>query len=408
MARPIQRRRPANLPFDKPMPQLEVDEPLYWNPPKGLDLTSRLSRVPKEFCVDIKNVMLDDGSLRSRYGTELFGGVTSQEVMAVVGFVAPSGKGYITRMTTTEIQRWDGVNWTTVDNPFHGGLTDYFSFTSFGNQLIIANGVDKLYYIDFSTGMKGVIEESFPARHITSFNGRIVASYTVEGDQKPYRIRWSVKNDSFDWTSAGGTDLSGEGAGFEDLFATPGGSVDTAHGVYPISDDTALIVRENSVWQMSVTGNVIVPHRFTRVFAELGTRARRSVAMIPGGIVYVTRDNVVAVSTSDIKRIGEPVKHAIIDSITDYDAVVGKYDPKRLEYRLAIGDAVWRYNFRDQGWTKDVYPFQIRDMTTMEIFKLGLPIDSLPTLGAHIDDLPLTIDELVGVGEVDGFFFVGH
>lgn len=410
MAKPISTKRPAPLPFDKDIPQIQVDEPVYFSPPKGLDTTSRLSRVSKEFCADIKNLILDDGTLRSRHGVQLHSGVFSGDIMSIVAFIAPNGKGYLIRTTTTSLQRWNGISWDTVAaDVFHGGLSDYFSFTSFGFQLIIANGIDKLYYYDLFTSAHGYIDESFPAKHITSFNGRVVASFTTEGERKPYRIRWSVKNDSFDWTSAGGTDLTGEGAGFEDLFATPGGSeVDTAHGVYPLSDDTALIIREDSVWQMSVTGNLLVPHRFTRVFAEMGTRARRSIAMIPGGVIYVTRDNVVAISTSEIRRIGDRVRNSIIDSITDWDAVVGKYDAKRMEYRLAVGNTVWRYSFREDGWTKDVYPFNIRDMNTVEIFKSGLPIDQLPTVGATIDDLPGVIDDLVRNLSITGFFFVGY
>lgn len=397
MAKPIAERGALLGKIESDIPGVQVQEQPYWAPPAGLDLTSRLSRVDTKFCRDVQNMMLDDGTLRSRYGCQLLGPVGT-DIMAIVGFVAPDGVGYLVRVTLTDLQQWDGSAWTTVAaGVFTGGETDYFSFANFGTKLLMVNGVNKVFFYDSSNGSSGFLDESVPAHHITVFNNRIVLSNTVEGSRFPYRIRWSVKNDSDDWT--------GDGSGFEDMFGAPGGIVDETHGVFPISDETALIVRASSVWMMGVTGNLLAPHRFSRLFKDIGTDTRRAIAEVPGGVVFPTRENIIFLSTSDIKKIGERVKHGIIDSVQAPGDPIGKYDFIRNEYRLAILDTVWRYNFNDQGWTKDVYPFDIRDMARVEVDRFGLPIDSLV---GTIDGLGATaIDDLIGVGSVQGWFFVG-
>lgn len=397
MPKSIVQRQPW---IDKPPPQdprVQVDEQWFWTQPRGLDLTNRLSRVDIQYCRNIENVMFDDSSLRSRWGTEPFGPV-SQDVMAIVSFVTPTGDGFLLRTTTTALERWASNVWVSVSGSVFTGTTDdHFSFTNFGTQLLIANGVDKLYFFDIESGTQGFIDESVPSKHVTMFNGRVVLSHTIEGSPKPYRVRWSVKNNSLDWTS--------DGSGYEDLFAAPGGVVDSAHGVYPVTDDTALIVRATSVWSMTITGNLLAPHRFTRLWAEIGTRAPRSIATIPGGIIMLSRENVVVLTLNDVRKIGDLVRHDIINSITNYNDVVGIYDYVRNEYRLAVGSTVWRFRFNEQGWTKDTYPFSIRDMARVEIDQFGLTIDELVgTIDAQVG----TIDELVVPGDtVEGLFFVG-
>ncbi len=397
MAKPIAGRKPDFMPIDRQIPMIKVDEVPFWAPPRGLQLTQRLSRVPKEFAAAIKNMVLDDGVLRSRFGTVAFGASTT-DLMAVAGFITPSQVGYLLRVTKTGIDLWDGSAWASLaTSVFTGSTADYFSFTAWGNEVLLCNGVNKIYRYNPETGQKGFLAESYAAKHITTFGGRVVATAVVDGSFLGYRIRWSVKNDNEDWT--------GDGSGFEDLFAAPGGRIDAAHGCFPISDDTALIIRENSIWQMSLTGIVTAPFRFSRILSEMGTRARRSIAEVPGGYAMVSKDNVVIVGAGEFRPIGDPVRAVLIPSITDPDAVVGEYDHQRSEYRLANGTDVWRYSFRDQGWTRDLYPVQIRDMNRVAFTKLGRTIDSLT---GNINALAGTIDGLVTTVAIDGFFMATH
>lgn len=376
---------------------LKVDEPEFWSPPGGLSLTPRLARIPNTHSADISNLMLDDRVLRSRLGTSAFG-PASTNVMAIVGFSNPAQVGTLLRYTTTGLDYWNGLSWVSVDaNVFSGGLNSYFEFTNWGDEILATNGVNKVYRYNPSTGQKGFIDQSFVGRHIATFGGRVILTSVFDGSFKAYRIRWSVKNDNLDWT--------GDGSGFEDLFSAPGGRVDEAHGCFPITDDTALIIRENSIWQMSTTGNVLAPFRFSRVISQLGTLCPRSIAEVPGGYAMVSKDNVVIVGLGQVQPIGDPIREALISSITDFNAVVGRYDQKRNEYRLAVGSRVWRFSFRDKGWTRDDYPVQVRDFTQVLITKTGIKIDDLQ---GKIDDLQGKIDDLVTSLSIDGLMFVGH
>lgn len=396
MARTVATRQGRQL-HDKEIPMIEVALQPYWAPPKGLNLTNRLSRLSPQEASDIKNMVLDDGSLKSRLGTSAVGTATD-DIMAVIAFVTPSQTGHLLRVTTTGIDRWDGTTWTSVASTiFNGGTTDYFSFAGWGNELLMTNGVDKVYSYNPVTGEKGFIADSVPAKHITVFGGRVVLTGVRDGGYKAFRIKWSVKNDNTDW--------SGDGAGFEDLFAAPGGYIDAAHGVFPVTDDTALIIRDNSIWQMSLTGNVLVPFRFTRVLAQVGTKLPRSITEVPGGFAMVGRDNVLVVGPSSFQTIGTPVRDVILSSFSSYGEPVAKYDFKRNELRIAIGKDVYRYSFRDQGWTKDVYSVFVRDFNTVVYDKLGIPIDDLT---GTINALEGTIDDLVISGTADDIFFVFH
>lgn len=399
MARPISSRRvPLTDIGEASIPMLKVDDKPFWVQPRGIDSVHRISRIPDDFCIDMENMVLDDGSLRSRFGTQRFS-ITAIDIMALVSFTSPAGVGYLLRTTLTDLERWDGTAWISIASGiFSGSATDYFSFASFGSRILMTNGVNPVYSFDVDTGESEFLGGSSPAKHIAIFGNRVVLSNTVEGPVRAYRIKWTVKNDATDW--------QGEGSGFEDLFGAPGGLIDDAQGVFPVTEDTALAVRQNSVWQMSITGSVQAPFRFSRVYSEYGSKARRSIVAIPGGVVMLTHDDILVVTPSSVEPIGRTVYKTIINSITNFDSPQGIFDADRKEYRLYIGNTVYRYNFNDKGWTKDVYPFTIRDITLIDLDNFGLTIGELT---GTIGDLTGTIGELVNPGgPIKGVFFVGE
>lgn len=382
---------------DKIIPMIEVVPQPLMSPPKGLNLTARLSRVSPNESADIKNLVLDDQTLLSRLGTSAVG-TAANNIMAVVSFVSPSQTGVLLRFTTTGFDKWNGSAWVAVkSNIFSGGTSDYFEFVGWGNSLLVCNGVDKIYSYNSATGEAGFLDQSVPAKHISVFGGRVVLTGTFEGGYRSYRIRWSVKNNNTDWT--------GDGSGYEDLFAMPGGLIDSAHGVFPITDDTALIIRDNSVWQMSLTGNILAAFRFSQVMNQVGTKFPRTISAVPGGFMFVSRNDIVMVQQSGVQIVGTNVRSAVLAAITNRLVPVGYYDLNRNEYRLAIDSTVYRYSFRDQGWTRDIYPVKIRDWHKIEYDKLVLTIDEL---SGTIDSLVGTIDEQVLAGTANSLMMAVH
>jgi hypothetical protein len=399
MAKPISRRSAEALgTFTSRLdtPGRVVVPVLYFSPPKGINTLAPLSQVPNEYGTVVSNMMLDRGRLRSRTGVEPVGLAAASQVVAVVPFKSPNTSGALFRLRTDSMDRWNGTSWgAVVGMAFSGNLRDRFTWTGWGDQINICNGVDKIKALDVASGVITTLEESFPAKHITSFNGRIIATATTEGAFLGYRIRWCTKNDNTDWTSE--TPLDGLGAGYEDILATPGGYVDEAMGTFPISDEIAIIVRENSLWQMSVTGNFDAPFRFSRLYDGIGSRARYSICSTPYGVVFLSLDNVVVANQGGYEEIGHSIRSQLRSEITDFLAVTGAYDPRRQEYRLHNGADVWRYSFVDKGWTKDSYPFTLRHLAFVDYRSLGITFDEL---AGTMDDLAGTFDEL-GIASSD-------
>jgi hypothetical protein len=266
--------------------------------------------------------------------------------MAVVNFVTGNGIGFILRFLTTHLERWSGSSWGIVGNAlFTGGTTNYFTYTAF------SNGVDGLYEYAPMDGSLTLIEGGPSALHLSTFGGRVLASGP---DGELGTLQWSAKNDSRDWT--------GIGSGQEPLLSTPGGKVDALMGVWPVTDDFALMVRSGSIWQMSQTGDPDAPYRFGRLHANVGSRSRHSIDSIPGGIIMLGIDDIWIVTDSEISPIGQLVRDRIFLENDDVTQACGRYRPDTKEYWL-IGsntDIVYRWSFEDKGWTRHRYSFDIR------------------------------------------------
>jgi len=362
----------------------------YFTPPKGMNTLPPLSRLPPEYSPDMANLILDQGVLISRKGLAEVGSPGGSTVMAVFSFVNPDGLGFLFRLRIDGLDYWNGTGWTAVGGlTFTGSIHDRFTWTGWGDELLICNGIDKIRSYNTRTGVVNVLDESFPCRHLTTFDSRVIASATLEGNFLGARQRWSVKNDNTDWTSE--TTEDGIGAGFEDLRGTPGGYVDEIMGTYPLSDDTALVIRANSLWLQFVTGNVDAPFRYSRLTSEVGTRSRHSPVATPYGIALLTLNDVVVVTQSGPQPIGQAVRRSIISDVGDPREVTGSYDPRRQEYRLCVGSTVWRYSFVDQGWTRDQYGIEIRHLSFVDYRALGLRIGELVGI---IGDLTDTIGDL--------------
>lgn len=392
-----------------------IEEPIpLWQPPKGLDYLGSLDTVDKGYFVQSANLWLDRGRLRSRYGTNFVGGSSAapDQIMAVVNFIKGNGAAYLIRFTMQTVQLWNGAAWTSIFTGLTGGRDDMFVFTSFGNTLIFSNGVDGLFKYDPDTGVVTQINGGPACRHLTTFNSRVIAS-NVSGSLGllPSRIMWSVKDNSDIWPDTTGvSDDDKLGSGFEDLLSSPGGRIDIQRGVWPVNDTTAIVLRSNSVWQMTPTDNFDAPFVFARLYDNIGTDTPYSMDAVPGGVVGLFRDNLYIIQgDGSITPIGDRVKDALLAEVAQPNRVVGMYDPDTRNYWLSDQTAVYRYSLIDQGWTRHTYPWQVRAFHHTKSSLIGLQIDQLSGFSATIDGLSAvfpTIDSMVGARTEQGNFFV--
>lgn len=403
MATPIMQRQ-VRL---QKAPEQQVQVQSFWEQPQGLDLASATNRVGKAFATVAKNVVLNRGYLTSRPGTNTYAASTAGSTgtqMQVVNFIRSTGESYVVRFDTDYLYKWTGIAWVKVTGagPFTGTTTDYWTFTAWNDTLIVSNGVDGTYTVDVVAGTMAIIAAAPAAKQLTTWAGRLIASYTVEsGLGYGNRVKWSVKNSSTDWT--------GFGSGYEDMLSTPGGEVDMLMGVYPVTEEAAFVVRSNSIWQISQTGQSDLPFRFTRVYNQLGCRAAHSVQSTPEGIVFYGTDNIYEVTLSGIQAIGTAIRSELLN-IIDPTKCWGLYNPLTRQYHLGVGetsnislDVDWVYSFVDKGWTRYEFPFSFRTFGYTRY-----------TVSGSIDSLTGTIDALVGIidllGQVEngeGMFIVG-
>lgn len=394
MARPISLKQAEPVPpFKGDETGIEVVPKPHWAPPKGLDYLDRKNRVPITHAVEMLNLYLDRGVMKSRKGTSGMGAASADDIMGVVNFVVASGIGFLLRFTITHLQQWNGAAWVNMGTAvFTGGLSDYFCYTAFNDTLLFSNGKDGLWEFSPLTGALNKIVDGPNALHLSTFGGRVLATNA----NFPGRLDWSAKNNSHDWT--------GVGSGNEELLSTPGGKVDGLMGVWPVTDDFALMVRVTSVWQVSQTGDPDAPFRFGRLHSNLGSRSRHSIDVIPGGIVMFGTDDVWLITDSSVTPIGQLVKDRFIQESTDLTKARGIYRPETKEYWLTtcVTDVVYRYSFPDQGWSRHKYAFDIRWMEQSIFHFGGITWDEM--VGTW-DTHPESWDSLLGVARAAQFLF---
>lgn len=403
--RPIAEDARQQLPFPQ-VPGLAPQPVTFFAGAKGLDTTTKISRLDKAYCPVLRNYLLDRGRLAQRASATLFGSVAASTVMLVVDFVSSTGVRFPLRFTQTGLDKYDpGVqDWVNVPSVvLTGGPTDFFSVTIFGKKLLFSNGVDGIYEYDPQAGSVTKITTSVhvpSARSLATFNGRVIAAnVTDDTGLHTGRVRWTAKNIETKWDEV--NDL---GAGVEDQQPSAGLEAEACRGVFPITESVALLVMSNSIRLMSETDVLDVPFKFSYLLPGFGTDSPYSLALIPGGgVIGFFRDNFYVVSIQSPVAIGDKIIDALLPQILDPGEIAGTYDPIRQEYRVVVKEtgAVWRYSFREKGWTNDVYPWTPKSLSLTKYDKTALTIDQLP---GTIDSLVGAIDDLGLFQKVNGVY----
>jgi hypothetical protein len=413
MARTIGGGRPIEFDAARPMriPQIKELVPqilTFFHPAKGLDTATRLGYLDRGSAPVVTNYSIRRGRFETRTPIQAMGTAAASPVMYAADFVTQSGTVYPFRLTTTGLDKWDlySLSWLPVAGvALTGSVTDFFAVTAFGSKLLFSNGIDGLWEYDPLAGTATKIATSAKvpsAKHLTTFNGRVIATNVVDDTgPHPTRIRWSTKLNETFWDE---TDQVHIGAGFEDATASPELETDIARAVFPVTETLALLARSRSIWTMTATGYVDAPFGFSLLFPEMGTDSPYSIDSIPGGgIVGLFRDNFYVVTTQGPVAVGHPVIDALLPQISDPGEVFGTYEQIAQEYRVVIKEtgAVWRYSFRDKGWTKDVYPVVPKSVATTRYKKQSLTIAQLT---GTIASLVGTIEDLGTTDRVHGVY----
>lgn len=377
----------------------DLEPVAFWEQPQGLDFITPLSRLAPNKVPQMNNLRISDARrLRVREGTDALGSAAGSTIVGQISCVDAGGVEYVVRVLTDGVEIlgadvWVAASGPTLDIP-EGAFVE---FTAWGGDLLFNDTVTGLYSINLQDYTYELVANTPAGLHITTFAGRVIISNVLG---YATRIQWSVRNNSTDW--------SGPGSGYDDMLSAPGGIVDVQHGVYPVNDQEALIVRSSSIWVLNQTGNAVTPFNFFYRFSD-GTDAPNTIAKIPNqGLIMLGKHDVLLVTPGQIQSLGLPIRSQLIGPDYLPAEAVGVYDAARFEYRLHVPESgassykLWRYHLPTQTWSCDTYPLQIRRISAGNT-QIGTAIEDL--IGT-IEALTGTIEQLGIQGRREGVLFV--
>lgn len=364
---------------------------------RGVDYVSEPTELPAGFLTRMTNVSFHNGVMQSRRPAATYNNtfMPSAELTAVHQFDTSDGTRHLVRFNVSgvEIFRNIAAPWDAVTGITLTSAPSYrVSCIGWGDKLLFTNSRDGVFEVNPVTAVGTKLTEAVQGHQLAVFGGRVIS---VRRD----RISWSVRNDHTDWT--------GVGSGYEDLRSVPDGYIGEMLCLHPISDDTALLLRGDSVWIVQQTGFVDAPFRFNRLFAAQSLVSPFAACPVQGGVIGLFRDGFAIVGPSGIQQVGESVARHILDNLRSARSISCAYDKVHRRVAFLVKElsatVVWVLHLEGMRWTRHEYGFTPRYVTTTRI-KTGLVvIDSLP---GKIDSLTGKIDELSLTNYIDGFAFV--
>jgi hypothetical protein len=261
-------------------------------------------------------------------------------------------------------------------------------FTQFGNNVIAANGKDKLQYYDLTT--TGTFEELSSGAPTSKFV-TVVRDFVVSANEasNPNRVQWSGINDPTTWTSSGVTQSD-----FQDV--PDGGNVMGITG-----GEFGLVLMEQAIFRMSYVGTPLV-FQFDNIARNRGCYESNSVVQWQGVTYFLSDDGFYACDGqkvipigaekvnrfffSDLVEAGIENMSAAIDPVRNL--VVWCYPSLEDTYRLLV------YHTITQRWSIiDTDINRICNSATP-----GVTLEGLDAFSASIDALDTSLDSRIWLG----------
>lgn len=261
-------------------------------------------------------------------------------------------------------------------------------FTQFGNNVIAANGKDKLQYYDMTT--TGTFEELSSGAPTAKFV-TVVRDFVVSANENshPNRVQWSGINDPTTWTSSGVTQSD-----FQDV---PDGGI--VMGI--TGGEFGLVLMEQAIFRMSYVGTPLV-FQFDNIARNRGCYESNSVVQWQGITYFLSDDGFYACDGQKVIPIGaEKVNRFFFSDLVEaeIESMSAAIDPVRnlimwgypsLEdtYRLLV------YHTITQRWSIiDTSANRICNSATP-----GITVEGLDAFSASIDALDTSLDSRIWLG----------
>lgn len=195
------------------------------------------------------------------------------------------------------------------------------------------NIVNDLYVLDEEDPSGGAL---IAARFIGVFANRIVALQYAED---PQQVGWHVNGNPDDWV--------GDGSGAT-VLPSRSDPIDELMALEPISANTSALFRRRSIMRCVATGVLEPALAFYHWIENLGTESPFSIAIVPGGLLFLGHDRqVYFLSESGPTPVGDPIQEELENIVSAPLTVEGSYDPTYRDYTLAVPNAnqAWIFDF---------------------------------------------------------------
>src|SRR6478609_614136 len=377
----------------------------------GMNSTSDPADIPIEEGIAAVNAVSRFDGLERRDGLriETIGKPDSERILATHYHKQLDGTINIWRFTRNSVNRKNNSSWTPYVGVLTGTESNQIRVVSCFDKIVFTNGVDKIQLIDI-TGHTFADLSTFAAtkyKFLTVFYNRIIGAWDVV-NTKPTTIGWSSEYPDIDeWDSS----LPGSSAGAGPLIDSPNDESDFITQIAG-AEEQLFVCRERSIWIGTKQPSASNPFYFRTLIASVGCDCSNSVAIIPGGLVWVdTKSGTVwAYDGQSLNRIGLKIEKELMSAIVNADNVYGCYNQATQEFAVLVvtlditAPVLYIYSWRTQQWTKwDV----ARQSYTVASHPYGLSSKSIDELIGTIDDLSGSIDSLGGTSIVTNPYVFG-
>ena len=294
----------------------------------------------------------------------------------------------------TDIYQLDGGTFTSRKGSLTGSNTDYFTFTQFGNYIVVSNGVDAPQYflMGTSTNFANLSSIATSGTVPTFRVSGVVRDFLVTGNQptNQNRIQWSGINDIATWAS--GTKQADQ----QDL---PGSGGEIVHIT---SGEIGYVFRQNQIVRMDYVGgatifrlSVISPNRGAVYGRTVCQDNRRVFFYADDGFFEINGDNVVAIGAEKINRffdvdLNKAFSDRICAAVDPFNQLAMWLYPSASDTANTTGicDKILIYNYATQKWSTA----NASASTIFSQFVGAYTVELMDIISENLDQINIALD----------------
>ena len=296
--------------------------------------------------------------------------------------------------TTTDIYQLDAGTFTSRKSSLTGGDTDFFTFTQFGDYIIVTNGVDapQYYLMGTSTNFADLSSIATSGTVPIFRTSGVIRDFLVTGNQTSNRnrVQWCGINDLTTW--AAGTKQSD----FQDLPGSGGQIVAITSGEY------GYVFRQNEILRMDYVGGSTV-FRFSVISPNRGAVYGKTVCQDNRRAFFYADDGFFEINGDQVKPIGAEKVNRFFDVDLNKaftDRIVAAVDPfNQLAIWLYPGasnagnitgicDKVIIYNYVTEKWSLA----NVNASTIFTQFVGAYTVEQMDLISQNLENINISLD----------------